>query len=287
MTKGSICVALLCACAFLQGLSARPGKWLASEKLGWKLGVQAWTFNRFTFFEAIEKAHAAGLKYIEAFPGQKIGGELGDARMGPDLPISSLARIKIKLEKEGVKLIAYGVTGISKNEAEARKLFDFAKIMGIEVLTAEPEPALFPMIDKLTAEYGIKVALHNHPKPSRYWNPDIILKAVKGYSNRIGACADTGHWVRSGLDPLECLKKLEGRVVSFHLKDLNEKKRSAHDVPWGTGISDIRGIMAEMKRQNFKGPVSIEYEYNWENSLDDVKKCAEYFEKVAWELLKK
>ena len=82
--------------------------------------------------------------------------------------------------------------------------------------------------------------------------------------------ADIGHWVRSGLDPVECLKILNGRIISVHLKDLNEKSPDAHDVPDGTGISNIPAILAELKRQNFVGNVSIEYEYNWKNSDLDV-----------------
>ncbi|MDH7503741.1 MAG: hypothetical protein QHJ82_13645 [Verrucomicrobiota bacterium] len=42
------------------------------EPLGWRLGVAAWSFNRFTLFDAIERAAAIGLKYIEAFEGQQL-----------------------------------------------------------------------------------------------------------------------------------------------------------------------------------------------------------------------
>jgi hypothetical protein len=38
--------------------------------LGWKLGAQAYTFNRYTFFEAIDKIKASDLNYVEAYPGQ-------------------------------------------------------------------------------------------------------------------------------------------------------------------------------------------------------------------------
>ena len=39
---------------------------------GFFIGCQAYTFNRFTVFEAIEKTAAAGGKVIEFFPGQKL-----------------------------------------------------------------------------------------------------------------------------------------------------------------------------------------------------------------------
>ena len=114
------------------------------------------------------------------------------------------------------------------------------------------------------------------------------MAVLKGVSPRIGACADVGHWIRSGLNPLECLKKLEGRVIEFHLKDLNEKGvRKAHDLPWGSGVSNIPAIMQEMKRQNFKGVISIEYEYNWENNVPEVKASAEFFNKEKDRILKK
>jgi len=281
--KEKLCGAMLLATVL--NLYAAPAP-TASEKLGWKLGIQAWTFNRFTFYQTVQKAKALGLRYIEAFPGQRLGGSLGDLKMGPDLPLSALATVKIWLDRAGIKLVAFGVTSLGSDEASARKVFDFAKVMGIEVIQSEPAPSLLPMIDKLCREYDIKVGLHNHPKPSRYWNPEVVLKATKGLSKYIGSCADTGHWIRSGLDPIECLKLLRGRIVAFHMKDLNKRARNAHDVPWGTGTAGIEQIMKEMLRQGFKGPVSIEYEYNWENSMPDVAKCIAYFEKVAAELLK-
>ena len=88
------------------------------------------------------------------------------------------------------------------------------------------------------------MAIHDHPKPSHYWNPDTVLEAVKGRTPLMGACADTGHWLRSGLTPLDCIKKLEGRIISFHFKDLNKPGNDAHDVPWGTGVCDVPGMLA-------------------------------------------
>ena len=119
------------------------------------------------------------------------------------------------------------------------------------------------------------MAIHNHPKPSQYWNPDTVLEAVKGRTPLMGACADTGHWLRSGLDPVECLKKLDGRVICLHFKDLviedpktqnaapaAGKKKSAamamHDVPWGIGVGDVKAQMAELKRQHFHGAFCVE-----------------------------
>jgi sugar phosphate isomerase/epimerase len=156
--------------------------------------------------------------------------------------------------------------------------------MGIETLVSEPKFDAFDAIDKLCEEYKINVALHDHPKPSPYWNPDTVLKVCKDHSKRIGACCDTGHWMRSDLNPVECLRKLEGRIISFHVKDLNEFGPKAHDVPWGTGRGDIKGILTEVKRQGIKPVFSMEYEHRF--TMPELAECVAYFDKVAAELAK-
>lgn len=255
-----------------------------AEKIGWRLGCQAYSFRKFTLFEAIDKNASLGLKYLEAFPNQALSKERHEIQVNESLPADARAELKKKLGDCGVKLVNYGVCGLSKKEAESRRVFDFAKDMGIETIVSEPAEESMEMLDKLCNEYEINIAIHNHPKPSHYWNPDTMLNACKGRSKRIGACADTGHWVRSGLNPLECLKKYEGHIVSLHFKDLNKLGPDAHDVPWGTGTSDAKALLTELKRQNVKAVFSIEYEYDWDDSVPEIAKCVAYFDKVAAEL---
>ena len=188
--------------------------------------------------------------------------------------------VKAKLKAAGVKVVNFGVVGLPNDEAKARKVFDFAKDMGIKTIVSEPAQDVLPMLDKLCQEYKINLALHNHPKPSRYWDPQVVLDACQGRSKYIGACADTGHWVRSGLDPVECLKKLEGRIKSLHFKEID----NGHDVPWGTANARAKGQLEELHRQNFKGVFSIEYEHNWEKSVPEIRKCVEFFQAEASKL---
>jgi sugar phosphate isomerase/epimerase len=250
---------------------------------GWRLGVQTWTFNRFTLYEAIDKTASLGLGWIEAYPhGQKLSLEKPDIIFSHEMPVELRKEVKQKLAEAGIKLVNYGVVELTNDEAKCRKVFDFAKEMGIETLVAEPPAEAFDMLDKLCEEYKINIAIHNHPKPSHYWDPNTVLEVCKGRSKRIGSCADVGHWARSGINPVAALKKLEGRIISLHLKDINEfGKPEAHDVIWGTGVCDIKAILTELDRQNFKGVFSIEYEHNWEKSLPEIRKSVEYFNKVA------
>lgn len=252
---------------------------------GWQLGIQARSFNRFTFYEAVEKTASLGLDWIEAYPGQTLSKENPKLKFDHNMSLEIRKQVKQKLENEGVKPINYGVVGLPNDEAQCRKVFDFAKDMGIVTIVSEPPENAFDLVDKLCKEYKIKVAIHNHPKPSRYFNPDTVLEVCKNRSNWIGACADTGHWMRSGIDPLEAIKKLEGRIISLHFKDLNESNNpAAHDTIWGSGKADIKAILEELHKQNFKGVFAVEYEYNWTNSLPDIAQCIAYFDKIAAKL---
>lgn len=271
--------ALLLALPYAASAAARDDS--AAEKLGFKLSLQCWTYNRLTFFETVDKAAGLGIKYLEAFPGQRIKAG-SNAGVGEGMSDEAIAEVKKKLaDAGGLKIVAFGVGGVPTDEKAARKTFDWAKKMGIEVLVTETTPNA--VHDKLCTEYGIKMALHNHPNS---WPPEKVLEACKDRVKLIGSCSDTGHWMRAKRVPVDTLKKLEGRIVHLHFKDLSDFGRG-HDVPWGTGKGNAKGMMEELKRQGYQGYFSIEYEHG---SLDDLAKnlplCVEFFDKTAAELAK-
>jgi sugar phosphate isomerase/epimerase len=241
------------------------------------IGCQAWTFNHFTVFEAIEMTARAGGKVIEFYPGQTLSKEEPGVKWDHNAPPDAIQKVKEQLAKYKIRPVNYGVVGISKNEEEARKVFEFAKTMGLRAVTTESVDAI-DTIEKLVKEYDIMVGFHDHPKrpndPNyRMWDPNYVLSVVKDRDPRIGSCADTGHWVRSNLNPVDCLRILKGRIISSHLKDLNAMGPDAHDVPYGTGVSDVPAILDELKAQGFDGNISVEYEYNMEHSLPEVCQC--------------
>ncbi len=279
MSKQLKRVILLGLVALSFGITLASAQQQPERKLGWYLSTQTFTFNRFTFFEAVEKTLSAGLTSVEAFPGQAIGGGF-EGDMDYNMDATKRKAILKALKKKGVKLCGFGVVG-GDNEAEWTQIFEFAKAMGIKVINSEPSADALPMIGRLANRYKIKVGIHNHPKPSHYWSPQVVLDAIAAADSKyVGACADIGHWVRSGLDPVESLKQYEGHLVSLHFKDLSEKSTSAHDVHWGTGVCNVEGVIAELKRQGFKGNISAEYEHNWEDNVGDVKQSAINFRKI-------
>jgi sugar phosphate isomerase/epimerase len=254
-----------------------------AKRLGWRMGCETWTFHLFTLFEAVDKTASLGLRYIET-------GGMNLSKAHPDVIFDENASAEVrratkeKLGGVGIQLIGYWPNAFFKEVGQNRRIFDFAKDMDIETLVGEPEEDAFNALERLCDEYNINVAIHNHPKPAPYWNPDTSLKVCRGRGKRIGVCADTGHWLRSGLNPVECLRKLEGRILSLHFKDLDRAGPDAHDVPWGTGACNVKGMLAELHRQGVRSPFFIEYEDKWENNLPEIVRSLAYFDNVAGEL---
>ena len=244
----------------------------------WKVATIAYTFRKFTFFEAISKTKELGIEYIGGYPGQVIG-EGVEGNMDYKMDAETRNKVLAHLQSQGVKLIDYGVI-TPKTEEDWKALFDFAKAMNIENIVSEPAPDQLQLVSKLCDAYGINVAIHNHPAPSHYWHPDTLLASISGLSNRIGACADVGHWVRSGLDPVESLKKLDGRIKELHFKDESEKGPKAIEVVWGTGQANVKEMLAELHRQNFSGFLSIEYESKPEDNLNEIKESLVYYDQI-------
>src|SRR4029453_6557621 len=74
--------------------------------------------------------------------------------------------------------VNYGVVGIPKDEAGARKVFEFAKKLGLRGVTTESADAI-NTIEKLAIEYDLSVGFHDHPgsfaDPNyKVWNPYYI-----------------------------------------------------------------------------------------------------------------
>lgn len=255
-----------------------------SAKVGqFYAGCQIYTFKAFPVLTALEKIAAAGGKTVEFFPGQQLTADDPKTKFDQNTTAEQRAPVKAKLKELGLTPIGFGVVGgLGKDEESTRKVFEFCKDMGIGIVVAEPAENGFDIIEKLVKEFDIKMAIHNHPKKPldrnyKYWDPEYVLSVVKDRDPRMGACADIGHWVRSGVKPTDAIRILKGRIFDSHVKDLDAfGVREAKDQIWGTGQSDIPAVLNLYAEQGFWGPLDVEWEKDWETSLPDVTKCLEW-----------
>jgi sugar phosphate isomerase/epimerase len=249
------------------------------------VAVQCWTYRNFTFFETIDQVKSLGIEFLQAYEDQPLSPEFPGVRFGHNLDQDMLELARRKLRETGLSVISYGVVNFDNNVESMKKVFGFAKKMGIKTIVTEPDYDDFSLLEEMVKKYDISIAIHNHPSPSKYARPEAVLERVQGRDERIGACADTGHWVRSGVDPLEALRMLEGRILDVHIKDVEEfGSREASDVLFGQGASRVRDVLAELTLQGYRGYLSIEHERKEDisNPSPVVKKAVDYITSVTY-----
>jgi sugar phosphate isomerase/epimerase len=144
------------------------------------------------------------------------------------------------------------------------------------------------MLEKLCEEYKMKMAIHNHQRTkSEYWSPEIVLGVCANRSKLIGSCADVGQWARSSLDPVECLRKLEGRILNYHLKDVLKKgDLDSRNTVMGEGEADCANTLKELKRQGYKGVIAIDFEHDTPALQEDMARNIAFVEEQAGQALR-
>ena len=136
----------------------------AAGESGPQLGLQSWTCRNMTFDQTVEFAVKHRVKYIEFIALQ---------HLDPAAPAEENLKKKAILEKNGLVAYSFGVNKPTLDQAANRKLFEFAKLMGMKVIAVEPAnvPAIWDSVEQLVKEYDIKVAIHNHNRDSVYGDP--------------------------------------------------------------------------------------------------------------------
>ncbi|MCL2305190.1 MAG: sugar phosphate isomerase/epimerase [Planctomycetaceae bacterium] len=258
-----------------------PGQRLfaqTAKKAAISLAVQTYTLRQFDFEEGIKKTREAGIDEVEIAGGNTFWG--GERKRSVALNAEERRRLRSVLDENGVRAISLGGSPGTPED------FDFAKEMGLQFLQGEPPVEKLVEVSRRAEEYNIRFSLHNHAKPTKYWDYQETLKRVQDCSPALGICPDTGHFIRSGFDPLEVIRAFKGRMVSVHLKDLDGTDQEAtpkpKDVAWGSGKGQVEAVLKELMAQEFTGPVIIEYDHIYpDGNVEDVKKCAEFFWKIV------
>jgi sugar phosphate isomerase/epimerase len=232
---------------------------------GFSIGIQSYSLREYSADEAIQHAKDLGFEHVEFYPGQ----------FKPDSTPEQIDAMKQKMGSLGLRISGHGVSRFTKDHEANRKLFVFAKRAGIRNLTADPTPDSFESLDKLVAEYDIRIAIHNHGPSHRYNKVVDVLNAIRGHDPRIGACADLGHYIRSGESPIEVIRLLGDRLYGIHLKDFAEQQEKTKGVILGRGHLDVEGVFRALKQANFPadGALSLEYEENPKDPIEDIRQC--------------
>lgn len=237
----------------------------AAENSNYKLGIQLYSLRGFDVDQALKHASDLGFQQVEFYGGM----------LATNAPLKQIQETRKKVADLGMSISAHGVNRLTKDAAANRKIFGFAKTLGIPTITADPDPDSFDNLDELVKEFDIRVAIHNHGPGHRYNKAVDVLNAIEGHDARIGACADLGHYIRSGQRATEVIRLLKGRLYGIHLKDFAEMKKQTKGVILGQGHLDVEGVFLALKATDFpeNGAISLEYEENPKDPIEDIRQC--------------
>ena len=246
---------------------SRPYSSLAAGDYGpFQFGIQSYSLRSFKLPEALAMTKQLGLGYWESF----------SAHTPPDP--SKAAEYKKMAADNGVTILSFGVSRFTKDHDANKKLFEFARAMGLTSLSADPDPDAFDSLDKLVDEYGVAIGIHNHGPGHRYGPIDTILKAIKDHNPKIGCCLDCGHLLRSKEDPVEAVEKLGDRIYGVHLKDVKDAKTFT---VLGEGDLRTADLMKALAKRNYKYIMALEYEEHPDSPMDEIKACLATARKAA------
>jgi sugar phosphate isomerase/epimerase len=232
---------------------------------GFPVGVQSYSLRNFNVVEAVRHIQGMGVRYAEFY----------SKHLALDANDATIQETKKLLADAGIQLAGHGVNGFTKDHAKNEKIFEFAKRAGIRNITADPSPDSFDSLDKLVAQYNIRIAIHNHGPGHRYDKLAQVVKAVRDRHPLIGVCVDTGHVIRTKEDPVKWVRELGPRVFATHIKDDIKQDGGSQNVVIGKGNLDVVGVFQALKDIKFPadGDLALEYEANPANPVDDMKQC--------------
>jgi inosose dehydratase len=235
-----------------------------------KLGLASYTFRKFSLDDTLKWAKQLDLKGIS----------LKDMHMPFNSSADDLKKIAEKVKAAGIHLYGGGVIYM-KTAKEVTDAFQYASNASLDMIVGAPNHEFLPLVVEQVTKYNIKLAIHNHgPGDSLYHSPIDVYEKVKNLDKRIGLCIDIGHVQRIDQDPAEMIVKFKDRLYDLHIKDVNKNTGEGVPVEMGHGIIDIPKVIKALRKANFTGYASFEYEKDGDAPLTGLAESVGYFRGV-------
>ena len=192
-------------------------------------------------------------------------------------------------EDAGVKIYAFKLPPtLEMSDEEYAYIWNVAETLGANHVTMElpTDDALLKRVAEYAAKRKLRIAFHTHGQGGAS-GFDKVLSA----SPYTALNFDVGHYYGvNGESPVPLVEKYHDRIASLHLKDRKgpgtpdpSGRGGGPNMPWGQGETPLKDVLQSMRKNKYKFPASIEYEYQTPEGSDvltEVKKCVEYCKKA-------
>lgn len=195
-------------------------------------------------------------------------------------------------EDAGVKIFAFKLPPtMQMSDDEYAYIWNVTETLGADHVTMElpTDDALLKRVADYAAKRKLRIAFHTHGQGG-----DSGFEKVLAASKYTALNFDVGHFYGvNGVSPVPVMVKYHDRIASLHLKDRKGPSSAAEggrgpgaggpNMPWGQGETPLVEVLQTMKKNKYKFPASIEYEYNTPEGSDvltEIKKCVEFCRKA-------
>ena len=261
--------------------AARAAK-IDSKVKGVQLGAQSYSFRDRPMDQAIAAFKEVGLGECELYQGHVEPAGTGEGareelrKWRLTTPLENFTKVRKLWNDAGIELYAYNLSfNNSFTDEEIDRGFLMAKAMGVKAITASSTLDAAKKVAPFADKHKIQVAMHGHDNvtdPQQFAKPESFAAALE-MSKYFMINLDIGHFVSAGYDPVEYLTQHHDRIVDLHIKD----RTKAHgNVAFGQGETPIKEVLQLLKKNQWKIPANIEYEYKGADTVVEVKKCFQY-----------
>jgi inosose dehydratase len=234
------------------------------------IGMAGYTFREFSVDDTITMMKRIGINYLS----------LKDFHMAMNSTQEQINQVIAKFRDGGINVYTVGVVYM-KTQESVDQAFEYAKMAGVKMIVGAPNYELLPYVEKKIKTYDFKLAIHNHgPDNPLYPNATDIWDHVKDLDPRIGICIDIGHTTRDGADPSVDLERYAKRIFDIHIKDVDKATKEGKTVEIGRGIIDIPKVVATLRKIQYSGKCSLEFEKDMKDPLAGIAESIGYFKGV-------
>ena len=234
------------------------------------VGMAGYTFAQFNVDKTIEMMKRIGVTNLS----------LKDFHMPLNSTAEQIYAIIGKFKSAGINVYTVGVIYM-RTPQSVGQAFEYAKMAGVRMIVGAPNYELLPQVEEKIKEYDFKLAIHNHgPDNPLYPNATDIWNHIKDLDPRIGICIDIGHTTRDGQDPSVDIEKYKSRIYDIHIKDVDKASKEGQSIEMGRGIIDIPRVVATLRKINYSGECSLEFEKDMKDPLAGIAESIGYFKGV-------
>jgi len=243
----------------------------AAQPSGIKVGVASYSLRKFTRPQAISMLKELGVRHLS----------VKELHLPYKDSAEALSAGRREFDDAGIEVVSGGVLVTYKEDDSAlRRYFEYGRTCRMPMLIMMPTAKQLPSIEKLAAEYQVRVAIHNHgPEDKNFPTPESVYDAIKGMDRRIGVCIDVGHSARAGVDVVRSITKCRDRLVDLHIKDLRDLGGHT-DCEVGRGVLPVARILKALATAGYSGCINLEYEAEPDNPMPGMRASLAYIRGV-------